>query len=201
MNDAATPTEDPFAGLPPQLLGTVAAALTLVTDYFQLDAHTARRSEGIYVQGEIEDDGTLFVEAPSNEFIRPALPANKVSLLIDLGWQPPNDEIPNFWRTFPPGQLAPGQVASVLVRTLMQVYGVTADDEFTLSPASLAAVALPDGVELVDFPIPDDARALTHHDGHNNPQTTPARRWGSAPRGGHSRWPPHQEWRPWCPTP
>lgn len=141
------PQRPPEDGLRPDLsplLQALAAVVTLVSDYFQLDAHTPEHPEGIYVQGRLEDDGSLLVEVPSNEFFRPPLSPARVRLLGELGWESPEPDQPNFWRLFTPDEIVPGEVAAFMMRTLVEVYGVQDDAEFTLSPPDLAAVALPD---------------------------------------------------------
>lgn len=136
------------------VLGVASAVITLSPDRFLLEAHTAEHADGIYVQGMVEDDGSLHLEAPSNEFLASPLTAIQVSALLELGWQPPQRELPNFWRLLRPTEIAPGRVADLLMRTL-EIYGVDPHAEFTLSPASLAAAVLPDDgtIEIVPPPL------------------------------------------------
>lgn len=144
----------PEVGLRPDLnplVQALATVVTLVTDYFQLDAHTPEHPEGIYVQGRLEEDGSLLLEVPSNEFFRPPLSLAQERHLSELGWESPEPDLPNFWRHISPDRIVPGEVAGFILRTLVEVYGVTDESEFTLTPADLAAVALPDypNVEIV----------------------------------------------------
>jgi hypothetical protein len=133
------------------LVQLLAAVVTLTTDAFQLEAHTSRRPEGVYVQGLLEEDGSLFLEVPSNQFLPIPLTDAEIEHLLGLGWQAPEDGFPNFWRELPSDSITPGLVAGLLVRTLTEVYGVADGDEFTLRPADLALDALPPyGIAVVE---------------------------------------------------
>lgn len=133
------------------LVQLLAAVVTLTTDAFQLEAHTSRRPEGVYVQGLLEEDGSLFLEVPSNQFLPIPLTDAEIDHLLGLGWHAPEDDFPNFWRELPADGITPGLVAALLVRTLTEVYGVADGDEFTLRPADLALDALPPiGITVVE---------------------------------------------------
>lgn len=97
------------------------------------------RADGaeVYVQFA-RDDAAIRVELVSNEFLGASaqLAADRVSLLIELGWQTPSsDSGPNFSQTFVAPNLV--QLAWVVCQTLHEVYEAEPDHTWAVIPANL----------------------------------------------------------------
>lgn len=149
-DDGADGADGSMAVMEAALVRVLAGAVTLASDKFVVDAHTRERPEGVYIQGLLEEDGALFLEVASNAFLEVPLTPAAIERLLRLGWQAPEEELPNYWRLVPAAEIVPGALAAQLVRTLVDVYEVGPRDEFTIFPADLAEDALLDaGVEQV----------------------------------------------------
>lgn len=121
------------------LVQILAAMITLAPEQVVLQVHTQfDRDCGPYVQTLQEDDGALHIEAVSNEFFDPEIGPDAINTLLEMGWEPPcEDGLPNFFRFIPSEDVAPGEVAAFLVRTLRDVYLVTPRDRFECAPEEL----------------------------------------------------------------
>lgn len=121
------------------LVQILAAMITLAPEQVVLQVHTQfDRDCGPYVQTLQEDDGALHIEAVSNEFLDPEIGPDAINTLLEMGWEPPcEDGLPNFFRFIPREDVAPGEVAAFLVRTLRDVYLVTPRDRFECAPEEL----------------------------------------------------------------
>ena len=121
------------------LVQILAAMITLAPEQVVLQVHTQfDRDCGPYVQTLQEDDGALHIEAVSNEFLDPEIGPDAINTLLEMGWESPcEDGLPNFFRFIPSEDVAPGEVAAFLVRTLRDVYLVTPRDRFECAPEEL----------------------------------------------------------------
>ena len=121
------------------LVQVLAAMITLAPEHVTLQVHTEFDCGcGPYVQTLQEDDGALHIEAVSNEFLDPEIGPDAINTLLEMGWNPPDDDgLPNFHRLIPSEDVAPGDVAAFLVRTLRDVYLVTPRDRFECAPEEL----------------------------------------------------------------
>ena len=89
-------------------------------------------------------DGRVYAEVPSDQFLTPPLTPTQHRRLLELGWAPPDADTPNHWREWP-ADMPPSAMAAILLSTLTSVYDVTGG-EFSLAPAALAAQVIPDSV-------------------------------------------------------
>ena len=114
--------------------GEVAAALEELreranaTEFLIVNGDSTRN----YFTQFFTEDSAFWCEAVANEFLQAgdALGAGQTSRLGTFGWNPPEDEIPNWWCM--PDDPAPENVATLAVRTLNEVYGVPLDAPFEL---------------------------------------------------------------------
>jgi hypothetical protein len=156
-----------------ELVATVAAALVRMSDWFRIEAHTALRPEGCYVQVRLDEpdrgaESGLLFEATGPAYLdAPPLTAAQLERMRELGWHGPPPMLPatdNFSRYVDGDSIAPGPLAEFVVTTLREVYGATDTDEYTLSPAALAAEVLPDPDRLDLFVPTETAGTGTESD-------------------------------------
>ena len=88
-----------------------------------------------YVQGLIEFDGSIHLEATSNEFLEPPLDEKASQAIRFLGWQLGGETgLPNYWLSRPVTINTSNELAELLCRTLYEIYGVDDSFTFTMSP-------------------------------------------------------------------
>lgn len=90
-----------------------------------------------YVQGLLEEDGSLHMEISGNLQVRPLLTEDQYNALEFYGWEKPEvtDEeykhhhqgIPNFYRLFEPN-IPKIEIAESILTSLVGVYGMTEED-------------------------------------------------------------------------
>lgn len=97
------------------------------------------------------DDESIRVELVSNEFLESQqLPADRVSLLLELGWMPPAENVsPNFSRTFADPEVS--QLPWLVLQTLHDVYDAELQDTWAVMPPELLDT---EGVYLDDDSAP-----------------------------------------------
>ena len=76
--------------------------------------------------------GALWCEVVGNEYLEPsdALTTEQMSRLVAFGWNPPQEDILNWW--YAPEKPSPRDVAWMTVQTLGKVYGVSLGQPFTI---------------------------------------------------------------------
>ena len=99
---------------------------------FQLSPETSP-----YVQGLLEEDGSLHMEISGNLQVRPLLTEDQYNALEFYGWEKPEvtDEeykdhhqgIPNFYRLFEPN-IPKIEIAESILTSLVGVFGMTEED-------------------------------------------------------------------------
>ena len=99
---------------------------------FQLSPETSP-----YVQGLLEEDGSLHMEISGNLQVRPMLSEDEYNALEFYGWEKPEvtDEeyqehhqgIPNFYRLFEPN-VPKIEIAESILTSLVGVFGMTEED-------------------------------------------------------------------------
>jgi hypothetical protein len=121
------------------LIKTLAAMITLAPEYVVLQVYTSYDKEcGPYVQTLIEDDGTMTLEAASNNFLSPPIGLDSINTLKELGWEEPSEHrLPNFSIFLEAVDVHPGDVSSFLVLTLRDAYLVSLTDQFECAPLQL----------------------------------------------------------------
>jgi hypothetical protein len=93
--------------------------------------------DNVYILAHREDDG-LLLEAVSNAYLAKhiALSVDEECGLLELGWEPPHQTTPNFFRFYDnPVDLA--VVARDVVVTFLQAYGASPEADFYVLPGSL----------------------------------------------------------------
>jgi hypothetical protein len=105
---------------------------------------------GCYVQFA-RDDQSIRAELVSNEFLgSKQLPADRISLLLELGWGPPAEDLsPNFSRTFAESEVS--QLPWLILQTLHDVYEAELEDTWAVMPPELLDT---EGVYLGDESVP-----------------------------------------------
>lgn len=85
-----------------------------------------------YVQGLVEHDNMLLVEATSSKFLEPPLTIEKHEVMLFLGWrQLSEDFYPNYSQILDQSKVQSREIAELLAKTLHFAYGV--DDSFALA--------------------------------------------------------------------
>jgi hypothetical protein len=90
-----------------------------------------------YVQGLLEEDGSVHMEISGNLQVRPLLTDEQMESLVFYGWEKPDateeeyrehhEGIPNFYRLFEPG-MPKIEIAEAILTALVGVYGMTEED-------------------------------------------------------------------------
>ena len=100
---------------------------------FQLSPETSP-----YVQGLLEEDGSIHMEISGNLQVRPKLSEDDINALVFYGWERPDateeeyqehhEGIPNFYRLFEPN-VPKIDIAEAILTALVGVYGMS-EEEF-----------------------------------------------------------------------
>ena len=90
-------------------------------------------AEPSYWTQYLADDGAVWCEAVSNEFIPSdyALGNGQMRRLAELGWNPPEENLPNWWWAATK-ETPSDEIAALTVKTLTSVYGVDPSDGFDI---------------------------------------------------------------------
>jgi hypothetical protein len=90
-----------------------------------------------YVQGLLEEDGSVHMEISGNLQVRPSLTDEQMESLVFYGWEKPDatveeyrehhEGIPNFYRLFEPN-MPKIEIAEAILTALVGVYGMTEED-------------------------------------------------------------------------
>ena len=120
------------------LVKVLSAMITFAPSHVVLQVHTAYDVGcGPYVQTQQEEDGALHAEAVSNKFADPPIGPDAMNTLREMGWNLPNEDVPNFHRRIEANAVRPEDVASLLLRTLRDAYLITPSNEFECGPHDL----------------------------------------------------------------
>ena len=122
------------------LVRTIAAMITLASEYVVVQVHTDDGPDGgPYVQTLVEEDGAMTIEASSNTFLDTPIDDRAIEVLHSLGWNDPDPEfqLPNFHQFLQAEDVKPGLIAELLVRTLRDGYAVSQKASFEMAPLQL----------------------------------------------------------------
>ncbi len=124
-------------------IGQIETVLSFFGATFTIDVARAD-GEDIYVQGERDGD-MVRVEAISNEYLsdRGQLSNAEVARMVELGWDRPEaPDTPNFaLLVVNPTETVLHELAVLMARSLAEVYGVRADDEWSIVPTEFGKTA------------------------------------------------------------
>jgi hypothetical protein len=101
--------------------------------HWTVDTISSDYEVGPYIQARY-DGGTIYAEITSNKYLRPQIDAFLHPFMWELGWLSPlNVSFPNF--NFITEYTIDGheKLARVCIRTLVEVYGMKQDWEFTFT--------------------------------------------------------------------
>lgn len=96
--------------------------------YFVLIADAERN----YFTQYLVDEGAVWCEAVSNQYLdsQHELGGGQMGRLAELGWNPPDENLPNWWWAVSK-ETPLDEIAALTLRTLTSVYGVDPTDSFT----------------------------------------------------------------------
>lgn len=112
----------------------------------------------IYVQGVQEDDGCIHLELVHESAAARPLGDQEREFLEQTGWQPPDDDIPNYWMFLEAGQWTPPTTALFLAESLDRVYHAfdprVTDGTVSVMPMDLAVEVMGDDEPIVAIKMP-----------------------------------------------
>ena len=102
-----------------------------------VQTHSREWDFGPYVQAQYLD-GEIIAEITSNSFLQPGLPIHAEQRLRFLGWiKPFGNHYPNWYKVVPHTVEGHEAIATLWVNTLIQVYGMDEQWQFTVAPLSI----------------------------------------------------------------
>lgn len=114
-----------------QIVSSIADYLDVMTSFVTVSVSGMTREQcEPYVQAGRVHDGSLLLEAVSNNNLELPLSISAHNTLHNLGWQLPTDSSENHFILLPPNRPSNEAIAEFLMRTLLDVYGVSRDNEF-----------------------------------------------------------------------
>ena len=112
----------------------------------------------IYVQGVQEDDGCIHLELVHESVAARQLGNEERDFLEQASWQPPNDDIPNYWVFLEAGEWTPPDTALFLAESLDRVYHAfdprVTDGTVSVMPMDLAVEVMGDDEPMVAIKLP-----------------------------------------------
>ena len=112
----------------------------------------------IYVQGVQEDDGCIHLELVHESVAARPLGNQERDFLEQANWQPPNDDIPNYWVFLEAGEWTPADTALFLAESLDRVYRAfdprVTDGTVSVMPMDLAVEVMGDDEPMVAIRMP-----------------------------------------------
>jgi hypothetical protein len=109
-------------------------------DHFTLQTYGGDYIDGPYVQALQEHNGILLIEAVSNEFLIPALPAMGHQAMLFMGWRfYPEGYLPNYVQYIDQSKTSPREIAIKMAQALHFAYGVDETYAFKIAPELDAA--------------------------------------------------------------
>lgn len=105
-----------------------------VKNTFNLSVDTSKFAFSPYIQGITEADGMITLEAVSNNFLEPKLNSQELAQMKKLGWEDPEDQLPNF--TIFCKQDKPNilKISKVISSTLFDIFEANQSSTFNLRP-------------------------------------------------------------------
>lgn len=114
----------------------------------------------IYVQGVQEDDGCIHLELVHASVAARPLGDQECEFLKQTGWQPPDDDIPNYWVFLEADEWTPPTTALFLAESLDRVYHAfhprVTDGTVSVMPMDLAVEVMGDDEPMVAIRMPGD---------------------------------------------
>lgn len=93
---------------------------------FVIPFESQGRSE-IYFQGFFDDEGRVTIEAVSNQFLQKKLTDPQHSAMLELGWEPPTEGIPNYIKFLDFDESKKSRLSKLISDSLRLGYQETAD--------------------------------------------------------------------------
>lgn len=132
--------------------------IPLITDQFVVNLSIDEKLIS-YVQGLREEDGSLFLEVGSPALLSIPGAPDRIADLLSLGWNAPESDLPNPWRSVEVDEMKPTEVADMLVRAMEVGHDAFADlpidAVLTISPAVAGETALDDGAAIISVDLGD----------------------------------------------
>lgn len=104
-----------------------------------------------YVQGIVEDERMLHVELSHEDMIEVHLPPDDRAVIVRQGWNPPDEDFPNYWLLLNREEWANERIADLLVDALDYAFHAFSNPDpdltFEVRPMELAMKIVPDDVE------------------------------------------------------
>ena len=105
-----------------------------VRDTFILNIASAKFSSSAYIQGITEAEKMITLEAISNNFLEPKLNQTELTKMNGLGWEDPEEKLPNYTIFCKQDQVTLNKMSKVIVKTIFEVYGAEINTTFFLRP-------------------------------------------------------------------
>jgi len=105
-----------------------------VPDTFILNIASTKFSSSAYIQGITEAEKMITLEAISNNFLEPKLNQTELTKMNELGWEDPEERLPNYTIFCKQDQVTINKMSKLIVRTIFEVYGAEMNTTFFLRP-------------------------------------------------------------------
>lgn len=117
------------------MTGLLASYIENRVDHWTLQTYGPAYNFGPYVQGLLEIDNMILIEATSNQFLDPPLPNGGHETLLFMGWRFfPGEHYPNYAQMINLAAVPAEEIAKRMVNALHFAYGVDDTFSYKMSP-------------------------------------------------------------------
>ena len=101
---------------------------------FHINFYSTKLQSDVYFQGYVDKDGSLLVEAVSDEFLHLKFGNQQKQQLMELGWTSPSATNPNYSLTIANTEYGTNKAARIITETTFHIYGGNKDTEIFINP-------------------------------------------------------------------
>jgi hypothetical protein len=101
---------------------------------FHINFYSTKLQSDVYFQGYVDKDGSLLVEAVSDEFLHIKFDYQQKQHLMELGWTSPSATNPNYSLTIANTDYGRNKAARIITETTFHIYGGNKDTEIFINP-------------------------------------------------------------------
>ena len=101
---------------------------------FHVNFYSTKLQSDVYFQGYVDKDGSLLVEAVSDEFLPVKFGYQQKQQLMELGWTSPSATNPNYSLTIANTEYGRNKAARIITETTFHIYGGNKNTEIFINP-------------------------------------------------------------------
>ena len=101
---------------------------------FHINFYSNKLQSDVYFQGYVDKDGSLLVEAVSDDFLHLKFGYQQKQQLMELGWTSPSATNPNYSLTIANTEYGRNKAARIITETTFHIYGGNKDTEIFINP-------------------------------------------------------------------